>query len=190
MAEYTLVRKANVTQGSTDWEEGQYQWDVYPQDTFDFIGYHSATCTGTPDMELGFAATDLYVFEGGGAEVVMQVAYPLQDATVVVDVVGGTATAGEDFPSVFPLPEFSFPIGLLNDQSFVFAAINDEEPEGEELVELAIEVTSGDVVLLIDTVTIHIQPSDLTYPVYDIATVRSVDFVSGVADSLVVSCKG
>ena len=74
---------------------------------------------------------------------------------------------------------FFFPIGLLNDQSFVFAAINDEDPEGEELVELAIEVTSGDVVLLIDTVTIHIQPSDLTYPVYDIATVRSVDFVSG-----------
>ena len=189
MAEYTLVRKANVSQGSPDWEAGQYQWDVYPQDTFDFIGYHSATCTGTPDMELGFAATDLYVFEGGGVDVVMQVAYPLQDATVVVDVVGGTATAGEDFPGVFPLPEFSFPIGLLNDQSFVFAAINDEDPEGEELVELAIEVTSGDVVLLIDTVTIHIQPSDLTYPVYDIATVRSVDFVSGVTDSLGVSCE-
>ena len=50
---------------------------------------------------------------------------------------------------------------------------------------MAIEVTSGEVVLLIDTVTIHIQPSDLTYPVYDIATVRSVDFVSGVSDSSV-----
>lgn len=189
MAEYTLVRKSNVSQGSTDWEVGQYQWDVYPQDTFDFIGYHSATCTGTPDMALGFAATDLYVFEGGGTEVVMQVAYPLQDATVSIDVVGGTATAGEDYPGVFPLPEFSFPTGLLNDQSFVFAAINDEEPEGEETVELAIEVTSGEVLLLIDTVTIHIQPSDLTYPVYDIATVRSFDFVSGVTDSLGVSCE-
>lgn len=189
MAEYTLVRKANVSQGSTDWEVGQYQWDVYPQDTFDFIGYHSATCTGTPDMELGFATTELYVFEGGGADVVLQVAYPLQDATVVVDVVGGTATAGEDFPGVFPLPEFSFPIGLLNDQTFTFAAIDDEEPEGEETVELAIEVTSGEVTLLIDTITIYIQPSDLTYPVYDIATVRSVDLVSGVADSLGVSCE-
>ena len=189
MAEYTLVRKANVSQGSTDWEVGQYQWDVYPSDTFDFIGYHAATCTGTPDMELGFAATDLYIFEGGGAEVVMQVAYPLQNATVVVDVVGGTAEAGVDFPGVFPLPEFSFPIGLLNDQSFMFAAIDDEEPEGEETVELAIQVTSGELILLIDTVTIHIQPSDLTYPVYDIAAVRSVDLVSGVTDSLGVSCE-
>ncbi len=189
MAEYTLVRKSNVSQGSSDWEVGQYQWDVYPQDTFDFIGYHSATCTGTPNMALGFAATDLYVFEGGGTEVVMQVAYPLEDATVVIDVVGGTATPGVDFPGVFPLPEFSFPIGLLNDQYFTFAAIDDEEPEGEETVELAIQVISGDLTLLIDTVTIHIQPSDLMYPVYDIATVRSVDMVSGVTDSLGVSCE-
>ncbi|MDA1336149.1 MAG: lamin tail domain-containing protein [Bacteroidetes bacterium] len=189
MAEYTLVRKANVSQGSTDWSVGQYQWDAYPQDTFDFIGYHTATCTGTPDMELGFAATDLYIYEGGGTEVVMQVAYPLQNVTVQVDVVGGSATAGMDFPGVFPLPNFTFPIGLLNNQTFTFAAIDDEEPEGEETVELAMEIMSGEAVLLIDTITIHIQPSDLTYPVYDIATVRTVDFVSGVSDSLGVSCE-
>ena len=189
MAEYTLVRKANVSQGSTDWSVGQYQWDAYPADTFDFIGYHNATCTGTPEMELGFTTTDLYVFEGGGAEVVMQVAYPLQNVTIQVDVVGGTATEGSDFPSVFPLPDFTFPIGLLNDQSFTFAAINDEDPEGEETVELAMTITSGDALLLIDTITIHIQPSDLTYPVYDIAAVRSVDVATGTADSLGVSCE-
>ena len=113
MAEYTLVRKANVSQGTTDWELGQYQWDVYPQDTFDFIGFHNATCTGSPEMEIGFAATDLYIFEGAGAEVVMQVAYPLQDVDVIVDVVGGTAESGLDFPAVFPLPTYTFPIGLL-----------------------------------------------------------------------------
>lgn len=189
MAEFTLVRKANVSQGTTDWSVGQFQWDAYPADTFDFIGYHNATCTGTPEMELGFTTTDLYVFEGGGAEVVMQVAYPLQNVTIQVDVVGGTATQGADFPSVFPLPEFTFPIGLLNDQSFTFAAINDEDPEGEETVELAMTITSGDALLLIDTITIHIQPSDLTYPVYDIAMVRSVNVATGVADSLGVSCE-
>ena len=108
-----------MSEGTTDWELGQYQWDVYPQDTFDFIGFHNATCTGTPDMELGFAAADLYVFEGGGVVVEMQVSYPLQDIVAQVDVVGGTATAGLDFPSVFPLPDFTFPTGLLNDQSFL-----------------------------------------------------------------------
>ena len=34
MAEYTLVRKPNVGQGSTNWNEGQNQWEVYPQDTY------------------------------------------------------------------------------------------------------------------------------------------------------------
>ena len=189
MAEYTLVRKANVSQGSIDWSVGQFQWDAYPQDNFDFIGYHNATCTGTPDMELGFTTSDLYIYEGGGTEVAMQVAYPLQDVTVSVDVVGGTAAEGDDFPAVFPLPEFTFPIGLLNNQTFTFAAIDDEEPEGEETVVLAMQITSGDAVLIIDTLTVHIQPSDLTYPVYDIATVRSVDVVSGVTDSLGVSCE-
>ena len=189
MAEYTLVRKANVSQGTTDWLLGQNQWDVYPQDTFDFIGYHNATCTGTPDMELGFSATDLFIFEGSGAEVVIQVAYPLQDAVVQVGVIGGTAEMGLDFPAVFPLPEFSFPIGLLNDQSFNFVAIDDEEPEGEETVQLAITVILGEVNVLIDTITIHIQPSDLTYPVYDIADVRTVDELLGVTDSIGVSCE-
>jgi hypothetical protein len=99
-------------------------------------------------MELGFTTTDLYIFEGGGAEVIMQVAYPLQDVMVSVDVVGGTATQGDDFPAVFPLPEFTFPIGLLNDQSFTFAAIDEEEPEGEETVILAMQITSGDAVLI------------------------------------------
>jgi hypothetical protein len=189
MAEFTLVRKANVSQGSIDWAVGQFQWDAYPQDNFDFIGYHNATCTGSPDMELGFTNSDLYVYEGGGVEVTMQVAYPLQNVTVSIDVVGGTASEGDDYPAVFPLPEFNFPIGLLNDQSFTFAAIDEEEPEGEETVVLAMQITSGDAVLIIDTLTVHIQPSDLTYPVYDIETVRSVGVVSGEADSLGVSCE-
>ncbi|HAD22071.1 MAG TPA: hypothetical protein DCF87_08170, partial [Opitutae bacterium] len=189
MAEYTLVRKANVSQGTTDWNLGQFQWDVYPSDTFEFIGFHNATCTGSPEMEIGFSATDLFVFEGSGVEVVMQVAYPMQDVNVVVDVVGGSAESGADFPAVFPLPTFTFPIGSLNSQSFGFAAINDEDPEGEETVELALTITSGEAILLIDTVTIHIQPSDLTYPVYNIEDVRSVDPVFGITDSLGVSCE-
>jgi hypothetical protein len=72
---------------------------------------------------------------------------------------------------------------------FTFAAIDEEEPEGEETVLLAMQITSGDAVLIIDTMTVHIQPSDLTYPVYDIATVRTVDVVSGETDSLSVSCE-
>ena len=73
MAEYTLVRKPDVGQGSTNWNEGQNQWDVYPQDTFDFLGQHTASCGGVGTMVVGFAAPELYVAEGSGVTVEMLV---------------------------------------------------------------------------------------------------------------------
>ena len=188
MEEYTLVRKANVSQGTTDWAIGQNQWDVYPQDTFDFIGYHVATCSGTPDMQIGFSAPELYVSEGGGVEVDIQVAYPLQDAVVQVSVSGGDAVPGDDYPAVFP-QNFSFPIGLLNSGTFTFAAIDDEEPELQEDVNLTLTVVSGDVVWAIQDLVIHILPSDLQYPVYNVAEVHEENIISGVADSAGVSCE-
>ena len=43
---HTLVRKANVTAGNTNWESSagtssdNSEWEVYPQNTFDFLGWH------------------------------------------------------------------------------------------------------------------------------------------------------
>lgn len=187
MAEYTLVRKANVSQGTTDWALGSQQWDVYPQDTFDFIGEHSASCGGTPPMQVGFSASEVYVAEGSGVSVVMQVGYPLQEANVQVDVVGGDAVYGEDYPGIYPL-NFTFETGLLNDLSFTFAPVNDEEPELLEDVVLELTVVEEDVEILIGQITIHILPSDLDYPPYDIVQVRPIDN-NGVADSLGVACE-
>lgn len=39
-SEYTLVRLPSVNQGQLDWALGELEWDVYPQNTFDFIGNH------------------------------------------------------------------------------------------------------------------------------------------------------
>ncbi|MCB9473052.1 MAG: lamin tail domain-containing protein [Candidatus Delongbacteria bacterium] len=40
-SEYTLVRMAGVTQGNTVWAgAGDTEWDVYPQNTFSYLGYH------------------------------------------------------------------------------------------------------------------------------------------------------
>ena len=187
MAEYTLVRKPNVGQGSTNWNEGQTQWDVYPQDTFNFLGEHSASCGGLGTMVVGFAAPELYVSEGSGVSVDMLVSYPLDDVTVSVAVSGGDATAGSDFPAVFPL-NFEFPAGLLSGQSFTFAAIDDEDPELQEEVELTMTITSGEAVLGIETVVVRILPSDLTYPVYEVDQVRGVTN-QGVLDSIDVACE-
>jgi hypothetical protein len=189
MAEFTLVRKANVSMGTTDWSLGQEQWEVYPQNTFDFIGYHNATCDVTPQMQVGFAAPELFCSEGGGVAVAISVDYPLQDAVVQVSVVGGTAVYGEDYPGIYDGLEFLFPVGLLNDQVFTFAAIDEEEPEFEETVELALTVLQGDVAVVLGYCTIHILPSDLAYPVYDIVEVRGVNATTGVADSLGVACE-
>jgi hypothetical protein len=189
MAEFTLVRKANVSMGTTDWSLGQEQWEVYPQNTFDFIGYHNATCDVTPQMQVGFAAPDLFCSEGGGVAVAISVDYPLQDAEVQLSVVGGTATYSEDYPGIYDGLMFSFPVGLLNDQVFTFAAIDDELPELEETVELELTVVQGDVAVVLGYCTIHILPSDLAYPLYEIAEVRNVHPQTGVADSLGVACE-
>ena len=187
MAEYTLVRKPDVGQGSTNWNEGQNQWDVYPQDTFDFLGQHTASCGGVGTMVVGFAAPELYVSEGGGVTVEMLVSYPLDDVEVEVSVTGGDAEAGADFPAIFPL-NFTFESGLLNSQTFNFAAIDEEDPELQEDIELTLTITSGEAILGIQTLVIHILPSDLTYPVYDIAQVRGTNN-QGVLDSIDTACE-
>ncbi|MGB2423227.1 MAG: lamin tail domain-containing protein [Flavobacteriales bacterium] len=187
MAEFTLVRKPNIGQGSTNWNEGATQWDVYPQDTFDFLGDHTASCGGLGTMVVGFAAPELYVAEGSGVTVEMLVSYPLEDVEVQISVTGGDAAPGADFPAVFPL-SFDFDEGLLNSQSFTFAAVDDEDPELQEDVEFTMTVTSGGAVLGIETVVVHILPSDLTYPVYDIIQVRGTTN-QGVLDSIDTACE-
>ena len=187
MAEHTLVRKPNIGHGVVDWEEGMTQWDSYPQDTFDFLGSHSATCGGLGTMTIGFDAPELYVNEGEGITVAMSPLYPLEDIVVEVSIAGGDAIIGSDYPDVFPL-SFNFDMGLLNSQSFTFSAIDEEEPELQEDVILSLSVTSGGAVLGIDTLVIHILPSDLEYPVYEINQVRGVN-TQGVLDSIDTACE-
>lgn len=138
-------------------------------------------------MVVGFASPELYVSEGSGVTVEMLVSYPLDDVTVQVDVTGGDADFGTDYPAVFPLT-FQFNQGLLNSQSFTFAAIDEEDPELQEDVELTLTITSGEAVLGIQTMVVHILPSDLTYPVYDIIQVRGTNN-QGVLDSIDTACE-
>ena len=187
MAEHTLVRKPNVGHGTTDWEEGQTQWDSYPQDTFDFLGSHQVTCGGLGSMSVGFNAPELYVNEGGGVPVYISPTYPIEDVEIELNIVGGDAISGIDFPDVFPL-SFNFEMGLLNSQAFNFTAIDDEDPELQEDVLMALSVTSGGATLGIDTLVIHILPSDLEYPVYEINQVRGINS-QGVIDSIGVACE-
>jgi Lamin Tail Domain/Secretion system C-terminal sorting domain/SprB repeat len=40
-SEFTLVRKVTVQQGNTNWAVAATEWDVYPQNTFTYIGAHT-----------------------------------------------------------------------------------------------------------------------------------------------------
>lgn len=47
-ANHTLIRKATVDMGSTDWTTGATEWDVYSQNTWSYAGAHSSSCIVTP----------------------------------------------------------------------------------------------------------------------------------------------
>ena len=47
-ANHTLVRKATVNMGSTDWTTGATEWDVYSQNTWSYAGAHSSSCIAAP----------------------------------------------------------------------------------------------------------------------------------------------
>ena len=46
--DHTLIRKASVDMGSTDWTTGATEWDVYAQNTWSYAGAHSSSCIVTP----------------------------------------------------------------------------------------------------------------------------------------------
>lgn len=52
--EHTLVRKPDVCGPNADWassagtDAANSEWIVYPQDTWDYLGFHNAVCGGTP----------------------------------------------------------------------------------------------------------------------------------------------
>ncbi|MDP4959856.1 MAG: lamin tail domain-containing protein, partial [Schleiferiaceae bacterium] len=46
-ADHTLVRKATVDMGSTDWTTGATEWDVYSQNTWTYKGAHTSNCIAT-----------------------------------------------------------------------------------------------------------------------------------------------
>ncbi len=57
-ANYTLVRKMTVTEGTTDWalsagtDAENSQWIVFPQDTFDYLGLHEEIVIGPSELAI------------------------------------------------------------------------------------------------------------------------------------------
>lgn len=191
MLHHTLVRLADVTVGSADWEVVQNQWQDYPENTFDYFGDHTANPCGldtTAMPAVGFAVSSIVAFEGDVLSIELPVDLPLAPFAVEVTVAeGGTATPVADFGTLFPL-SLDFPQGWLAPQSFTMGIVDDFEPEGTETFTLVLTVISGEAEIVQETLDITIAPSDLGFPHYPIADVRGVD-ANGVLDSLLVPCE-
>ncbi len=96
----TLVRKAAVNQGQTNWATGATEWDVYPQNDFNYIGSHTMTpCTPPASPELQFSVASANVDEDGGSiNITVNIAGEDGNPTSAdVVLIGGTAVQGTDF---------------------------------------------------------------------------------------------
>ena len=191
MLHHTLVRNAEVTVGSDDWNVVQYQWQDYPENTYDYFGEHTANPCGidtnaTPTV--GFGVDDIVAFEGDVLNIELPIDLPIAEVQVQVSVLeGGTATPVSDFGTLFPL-EITFPQGWLAAQSFTVGIVDDVEPEGLETFTLVLTVLSGNAEVATSELTVSIAPSDLGFPHYPIADVRGIDG-NGVLDSLLIPCE-
>ena len=191
MLHHTLVRNADVTMGSDDWDVVQFQWQDYPENTYDYFGDHTANPCGldtnaTPT--LGFGVSEIVAFEGDVLVIELPIDLPIAQVDVQVSVMeGSTATPVADFGTLFPL-DITFPQGWLEAQSFTVGIVDDFEPEGLETFTLELTVTQGEAEVTTGSLTVQIAPSDLGFPHYPIADVRGID-ANGVLDSLLVPCE-
>lgn len=63
-SEFTLVRMIGVQEGTTNWAIGATQYDVYPQNTFTFIGNHTMTSC-CAQASASATSTDIDCFGNG-----------------------------------------------------------------------------------------------------------------------------
>jgi Lamin Tail Domain/Calx-beta domain/Secretion system C-terminal sorting domain len=181
----TLRRKFEVNAPTTNWELSAGQWLNFNNSDFSNLGIHAAqVCTQQP--YLTFNQTGIQVNEDAGFANVVISAYNVLSATpVTVQIVQGSATAGVDFTTPFPV-QFVFDpsntTGVIN-----LAIVDDDIEENFETITLFISDATGNAVYVNQYITITIQDNDQSYPLYPIATITSTNSM-GTLDSLNTIC--
>jgi len=184
----TLVRNPEFFEGTTDWTLGATQWTVFPNNTMDMLGAHTAIpCTTDPIV--GFVLSALTLNEDAGEVTInVGIANPSDtDVTVEVSISGGTATIGEDYTASLPV-QLTFAAGSTENQSFTITVIDDLETEGAETIDFELVAITSGALLGQTEMTVTIAPSDVPIPVYDIEEVLGLD-ANGGATSLNEVCE-
>ena len=189
-SEFTLVRMASVTEGTTDWTIGATQWEVFPQNTFTELGAHTNTCAPPVlDAEVNFVLAAGSASEGSGtAPVSIDLLNPSSD-TVAVQVMlssASTATLGADF--AFTDTTIVFAGGSAGPINLSITILEDAVVESDETVVLTLKNATNGALIGADSVfTFTITDND--FNVYPIGLVTADADGDGLADSLNVNCE-
>lgn len=186
-SEFTLVRKVTVQEGTTNWTTGATQWDVFPQNTFTYLGAHSMNpCGPITDTTVVFSSTSVHVNEGIGTT----------DLNLNLNISGNTNTYTVD---VMLLSGDSTQIGNFATQTVTFNSTisesltvtitDDTIQEGPDTLVFKLTNPGGNLLVGADSLfTLIIDANDVPAPLYTIATVRGTN-TDGQPDSLGVRCQ-
>lgn len=186
--DYTLVRKATTKSPQTDWTKGVGEWDVYPQNTYSYLGSHTSDCYTPTKPEVGFAKSFVKVNETDGTITVdVSISNPSSTKATTVDVVvtGGDAANGTDFNSTSPMT-LTFAAGSGSNETYSITLVDNSTSSKDKTIELTLRNISADADLSADSMmTVSIENDD--YLVAKIKDVRgnTVDFTPELEDQKV-----
>lgn len=185
--EHTLVRKVDITEGTTDWAIGATQWDVYNQDNTTFLGSHTAyPCAQTPQVNL--SNSGLFVNEGDGSIEFYVQAFNLTDETTcTLSLLSATATENIDYTFLLP-QDIIFEDGNSPQIPFTVTILEDDEEESMENLIISLTCPVPEIVIVNPELTVSIIDNDTPIPIYPIISVTGIN-EEGVADSIGVVCE-
>ncbi|MCB0516730.1 MAG: lamin tail domain-containing protein [Bacteroidetes bacterium] len=165
--EHTLVRKATVTQGNTDWASAADEWDVYFQDDFTFLGSHSFVGCGATEPIVSFSQSNINVEEGETAVLTLLLVNNDSPVMLTFDAVNQSATNGEDY--TFEQTTFLIDANIST-YTLEVPTIDDDQIEGDEVLLVYILNAQG-ATIGTGEVQVNITDNDFDYPIMKIAEV-------------------
>ncbi|MFM7104006.1 MAG: hypothetical protein ACKOW8_00685, partial [Flavobacteriales bacterium] len=160
-ANHDLVRRYDITAGSSDWSLVSGQWDSYaPTDYSHASTHNSFICPVSGVAQVSFAQSAYTISEiGGSINVVVNYTNPGESFIVTINATG-TASSVNDFNFTFPL-DLAIPDSSQGSLEIIIPIILDTLADDGETIQLNIEAPV-DVVIPNPTTTVTITdpPAD------------------------------
>jgi hypothetical protein len=139
----TLVRRADITSPSTDWNLASGQWYSYAPSDYSHIGYHESWNCGLNTAPIaGFETASQTVAEAEGSIISIPIHIENQSELFQLIVsLSGTAIPGEDY-TIVSSTEFEITADV-QEVSFEMVLLGDDIWEGDETIVLTLNSTDN-----------------------------------------------